>query len=121
MIHKLNGMVEDQKPVDSDLHEILRLRGYPSVESAVTSTLQTLPALDEDTWIMTARVRGGKYLRPFRGLMCSSVHPVAWARLAKTIAKYHGLVTIVLVPKILIKDRRFGATYDRRDQVRLEK
>ena len=121
MIHKLNAMAQDEKPVDSDVHKILCLKAHPAVESAATSKLQTLPALDEDLWVMTARVRGGKYLKPFRGMMCSSVHPVAWARLAKTIAKYHGLVTVVLAPKILIKSRRFGATYDRRVDERFEK
>ena len=121
MIKDVDGMKDEDKPTDDDVKQILRLQGHEALENAVTSTLQTLPSFDENEWIMTARAGvGGVYLKPFRGLMCSSVHPIAWARLAKRIAKYHGLVTVVLAPKVLLKDRRFGATYDRRQDNRSE-
>jgi len=114
IIKRSDEMAEDEKPTDDDLKQILRLQAHNGLETAVVSTLQTLPALDEDKWIMTARVRQGKYLRPFRGLMCSSVHPQSWARLATTIAKYHGLVTVVLAPRALIHTVRNRNHYDRR-------
>jgi len=114
IIKRSDEMVEDEKPTDDDLKQILRLQAHSGLETAAVSTLQTLPALDEDKWIMTARVRQGKYLRPFRGLVCSSVHPQSWARLATAIAKYHGLVTVVLAPRALIHTVRNRNHYDRR-------